>query len=1022
MPLWKIKNGRYSEGNLASVLDGPKFFAVEASGPKPDRVVDGKRDFVCQIRTVSPNSGDSIVPWSLSCDDPTYDFSNIQWESKGGSWNQRPWAIFDKAATRTTIKESQVLFLVLDQTKELGLWAQCLQEHNMLDVPVIYVFIGNRDQTPRPLKEGLSDAFFSSAHALILTKDTQNGRIYTIAANGCFAPLNDTGGNLKAWKTVPQYAGEIELFEHCTDLGIKVPTAMSRKSPANGVRLGSHWDVANDGIWRVDLDALLQAGHLSNADILNLFAQETLLHLVHLYKARGQYKQFRRFVLSQKNETYPQLEDLSNATSLLNTLLGRGGADVSTRSLLQLQLREAHHHNRQHLHRAILAFKVSPGGAGALKRIENVGIAVKFLDILESNGFRLHKTWSRNDLLKFYAESGPPDDGEVRLRYYDVEGPSFKGTCALCCADDAVMSICLHQPRSRRHNNTNHALNHPLAAGSSPKNMDIISTDNVCFQCALFSPKDSRIFEEQIAAVIPTIEYAGPNKAYIDTQLRMALTQREIATDEFVTQLFMGILNGTIHNQTWASACRKRFQASADPEKNVAQKIRSLEWMLDQFVNKTWVSSPRYLAGYWRSFSSFLQELEEGYQGKGRRSTLLRMDQREFDAVLSLNQRVTSSSKWSTDTVRKMRLSRALREFTQNWFLYSVCPQTKPLPWTSMYQGSQHWLHRQRDYVASLYRNVVSLLTSKEQDGIVPTPEDVDALFTHLLEKHWRLADTFNVDPRDWTFFMRKVQFGVLWMLSRKEKFYEVHLHDSDFQKAINDAAISVPDSEIQNLLACIFTPLDKELFLDPDSAQLHAERVPPFANLWGPSVLRCGVEGCTVPFLALDRDTSVEPHHVDMMKKNRAQHLLHAYGLKHEVENGTYSDWPMKSKNPSSLLGMNVHSSIVKTWIAHSQASRRAVLRDMESSVSPGGQDEYELFIMDVKETSSKHHEGNICEPRFDRYIRDALPSFFSVLAEALRLEGKDEEDITGYKHKFAEKNMESRIRFEMEASALLK
>ena len=65
-------------------------------------------------------------------------------------------------------------------------------------------------------------------------------------------------------------------------------------------------------------------------------------------------------------------------------------------------------------------------------------------------------------------------------------------------------------------NTTDFAFNFPLAAGSSPANVNIISSQDVCFQCALLGPSGLSIYKEQLAVIIPAMAYQGSNKTYIN--------------------------------------------------------------------------------------------------------------------------------------------------------------------------------------------------------------------------------------------------------------------------------------------------------------------------------------------------------------------------------------------------------------------------------------------------------------------------------------------------------------------------
>ena len=76
------------------------------------------------------------------------------------------------------------------------------------------------------------------------------------------------------------------------------------------------------------------------------------------------------------------------------------------------------------------------------------------------------------------------------------------------------MSVVLKKSDTVEENTTDFALNFPLAAGQGKQNNDMISAQFICFQCALIC--QNSIFKEDLSAILPTVEYLGANKAYIN--------------------------------------------------------------------------------------------------------------------------------------------------------------------------------------------------------------------------------------------------------------------------------------------------------------------------------------------------------------------------------------------------------------------------------------------------------------------------------------------------------------------------
>jgi hypothetical protein len=70
------------------------------------------------------------------------------------------------------------------------------------------------------------------------------------------------------------------------------------------------------------------------------------------------------------------------------------------------------------------------------------------------------------------------------------------------------------------------------------------------------------------------------------------------------------------------------------------------------------------------------------------------------------------------------------------------------------------------------------------------------------------------------------------------------------------------------------------------------------------------------------------------------------------------------------------------------------------------------------VCEQLCENGRGDIFNAYLQRDVRSMLPSFFDVLARALRVEGRDEGDVAVYEHRFEENGVEDKIRWEMRAT----
>ena len=120
-------------------------------------------------------------------------------------------------------------------------------------------------------------------------------------------------------------------------------------------------------------------------------------------------------------------------------------------------------------------------------------------------------------------------------------------------------------------NTTDFALNFPLAAAQAWQNVDIVSSQSVCFQCSLLLERS--IYQEDVVATLPTVDYSGPNRPYISHQLYLALTAGLATGASGVVQLFATILDRTLETKSW---CAKDLVKDSE----IVARRKVLEWLL----------------------------------------------------------------------------------------------------------------------------------------------------------------------------------------------------------------------------------------------------------------------------------------------------------------------------------------------------------------------------------------------------------------------------------------------------------
>jgi len=636
-----------------------KFFAADNSGSTAGAISKSQQTFVNHLRGKPyVNKNDAISLWGSRCGDPKKDFDSVKWTCNEGTY---PSVILRNTAAVQTIQGSDAWFLLTDGEVfdgEVHQLAEKAHELNVLNVPIVFLIVGSRGRTPETTNISVGISFFAGAQdTVILFKETQTGKIYVIAGKGCFAPLGGSTAaqDLASWSDIPTFENEASFFDHCQSLDIKVVQAKSRVNFPKGVSLGPEWEQANAGpIW-VDLDLLPEAGVLSDEDLFKLFAEEAFSNLAVAYKTRMRMPEIRNFVQAQKIEQVtPKLEDVFGAAAII-AKMGDSSTTEEERKVLQGELRETHTKNREHYQKLITDFAGSPKEQSLRKRNQLVDAALRTLASIEAAGFNAEILSRRSNRAR--RAGVVTSDTTVAMANLDLTGPACKGYCLVCCGEDEIMSICLKEldDDNKDDNTTDFALNFPLAAGASEKNVNMVSSQNVCFQCALLGPEGLSIYKEPLKAILPAVQYDGANKKYINDQLYVALTAGLATGAAGIAQLFMAILDQVLCTKSWAGAGLDETQIPADEHNEAAQRQRTFRWMLDQLVENTRTRETFTEVGDWVKFPQALHWVAKDFDANGLASFAVTYPVAGFGKLVSLGRKTGA---FGEDTVRRLRIAK----------------------------------------------------------------------------------------------------------------------------------------------------------------------------------------------------------------------------------------------------------------------------------------------------------------------------------------------------------------------------
>lgn len=554
------------------------------------------------------------------------------------------------------IGKSDVWYLLTDG----DIWGNDVQvlcnlaaETGVLDVPVIFVITGPKTTVPSDLNVSVGISFFANAsNVLILFKAVNSEQVYALAGKGCFAKLDpgesQTGPNLTSWDNLRIFDDEKQLLEACFKEDIHVPSAGSRPKIASGLINIGKWENESEHTL-IDLDLLLkQAGEIDSADLQYLLAEHIFNKISLACKTRGRVQELRALLLRQKVEKLNlKLQDVSGAAAILKQLSNQDLENVQ-RTALQQRLRDAHAKNRRQYQHALDDLKASSQERVARHRNNLVNSSLEQLAEVESAGYTADILERRSNRARRAALVSA--GGEISISSLDLDTPiAFRGKCNICCMDNEVMGIAVKAGADGAANTDDFALNFPLAAGRSKSNGDLISSQLACFQCALACEGKS-IYREDVSAVIPTLDYTGSNKKYIQEQLYLALTSGLRTGASGASQLFMTILDTTVKTKAWAA-----FGAnSEDPD--IAKRHALLRWMLLNMLEKTGCRETFDEHGPWVTFPEALAWAAKDFRAQGLDSWFVGYPSAGFMQMIAFGQEVGVFDKQTIEDLRKAKL------------------------------------------------------------------------------------------------------------------------------------------------------------------------------------------------------------------------------------------------------------------------------------------------------------------------------------------------------------------------------
>ncbi|KAL8779387.1 MAG: hypothetical protein Q9194_001484, partial [Teloschistes cf. exilis] len=958
--------------------DARKLFAVDSSGSTAGSVMRAQEK---TVRMLHSNPLDSVLLWESRCRDPQliHRLAPSYFCSGGGT---DPASIMKHPSAVEQIQNSDLWVLLTDgeiDEYDVQILSINAETAEVLQVPVILVITGARYGGPGQSNISVGVTFFAAAReALILFKDYSSGQLFVIDAKGAFQSLKqETSDHTSGWSSLSQFSNEAEFTRRCKELGISFHPSHTR-SKTHAISLGTRWDSDTDKAL-VNVPLLLEQTQIRHSDLRNILEEEAVTQLALLCKTRGKLGALRDLLLRHKQEeVLIRLEDRHGAREIMEKL--QSGIVMKDQiDQLREQLRQAHAANRETYTKLRDKQAEEQRQASELNRLIN-----RALQII--SGFA--KSSYTADILNrksnraMRASVVSADDSVIHVAALDLSTDinAFRGNCSICCEDNQIMSIVLKRLDTVEENTTDFALNFPLAAAQAKQNQDMVSAQCICFQCALAISRS--IYQEDIVAILPTVDYEGPNKKYVDHQLTLAITAGLATGASGIVQLFLTILDRTLETKDW---CSRRHVD--DPEVHSRRQV--FEWMLSNLLERCGCRENFAETGTWVAYPKALLWAFKDYERAGLDGWIIQYPLAGFIQIL----------RWAEILRLPIKPEKIDAVKTAKLIHQTI---------TVMMKGLLHQKNRDQSWT---YPFLHLIYKASNAPGV---PRDMGADSLLSSKRCWRkLGEALGqwqdvkrflalFDTKAREAVVSRLQLVTFWALytqkghTTPKTFFTNIASREPLGLAVLDPAAPLPEHMVKAVLMSIFCDTAR---LNKD---MHLGRVmPPFATPFGASVLRCGFPDCNFVFYHHDPNPEVAANGI---RARRAKHFAKVYGIPGAFQSQTgLPDQTSAPKAPTSYHN-TLHISTARAWSRLPFDQKKAIIHS--GPLYAGGKTNHYIvasFVADVRREICDHsHRGNIYSATIDEEVRNLLPSFLDALKVASEKMGLDDCTGAAYVHDF--------------------
>jgi len=973
--------------------DAQKFFAVDDSGSTIGPIMKAQKDVVIGLHS---NHLDTVTKWDTTCQDPQL-LDTVPSNYFYGHGGTSPNCIVKNPAAVDLIKESDLWVLLTDgEIAEYGVvqLTQLAELHGVTHAPVILIITGPRRDTPAYANISVGVSFFSSARdaSILFREDTTcypfSRQLFLIDAKGAFEALKPSEGvNLSSWESLPTFDNEAEFNKRCGKLVIDFVHHDGRQPFESAISLGPEWDATTHAL--VDVTSLLAQQQIRTHDLRNLLGEEAITQLALVCKTRGQIGILRELILKHKQqEIIIRLEDRHGAAKIMekmqSTTITQEGKDH-----LMKQLRDAHTANRD----TYEAMRNSPSdeARAATKSNKLINRALAIISEFEKSSYTAD-ILNRKSNRAMRAEIVSATDAEIHLSALDLSNniQAFRGTCPICCGEEQVMSVVLKELETVEENTTDFALNFPLAAAQAKQNANMVSSQCICFQCALLCPRS--IYHEDVIAIIPTIDYWGVNCTYINHQLTLAITAGLNTGASGVIQLFLTILDRTLETKQWCS------RDHVD-DNEVSFRRQVLGWTLQNLLRRCRCRENFAETGQWVNYPAALTWAVRDYEVAGLDSWAIQHPVAGFSQMLRWYEILGLVAEERIESMKMVKLF----NLTVTNIMNGVLKQK---------DNDKSWTQPFLELIYTGF-NAPGVPLDSGPDSIVAAEEFWPKLEVAL--GPWadvkRFLATFGDVSRQTAAI--RLQIMTFWALftqkghTTAKYFFSTIKSNQPLAPAVLNPTATVPTSVIREILTSIFCPIIK-----PNSTQAahRSPQMPPFTSPFGPSVLHCGKPGCGQKFYP-DRAIGTEGMAL-IVRENRAAHFKKIYAVRCALRNDTGLPEPTQAPKAPVSYHYTLQISTARVWSVLPYERKQAIANGMA-----GGADIAILeFAKDVRlEICAKSKRGNIYSNSLEDEVRAILPSLLAALRVASQKMGLEDKSGLAYEYDWELNRVQAKMEYEL-------